>query len=83
MVRAPGSSHSWGMHSRLVYVPILPTACPNACWLLLSEPVGLPAQSFLPSQRCLPRQMFYIKNTTSCPKDDASKNSLSALAFRR
>lgn len=42
-----------------------------------------PRKSFILSQLCLPRQMFYIKNTKSCPEVLASKNSRVALAFGR
>lgn len=42
-----------------------------------------PRKSFILSQLCLPRQMFYIKNTKSCPEVLASKNSQVALASGR
>jgi hypothetical protein len=61
----------------------LPATSLNASWPLLRELARLPEKSFIPSQLCLPRQMFCIKNTKSCPEDSASKTSLSAVAFRR
>lgn len=75
--------HSWEAHSHLVYILQPSAPSPNVSWPLLSEPVELPEKSFILSQLCLPRQMFYIKDTKSCPEDLASKNSLEALAFRR
>lgn len=77
-------SHSWETHPLRVYTS-QPSNYFTNCLLAFAQWAGrAPRKSFILSQVCLPKQMFYIMNTkSSCPEVLASKNWQVALAFGR
>lgn len=77
-------NHSWETHPLRVYTS-QPSNYFTNCLLAFAQWAGrAPRKSFILSQVCLPKQMFYIMNTkSSCPEVLASKNWQVALAFGR